>query len=105
MKSVSSLLLCFIFFSCVSGREKIFTGSTPANQPVRNFLGISLTDSIDFIRWKLSFEENKYSLSANYGIGKPNTSGFMEGGKWAKFSGELKKEKDSYWLTNGNKTI
>jgi len=105
MKTFSFLVGCFLFFSCVSGREKIFTGSTPANHVIRNFLGISLADSIDFIRWKLSFDQTKYSLSANYGIGKPNTNGFIAGGKWARFSGELKKGKDIYWLTNGNRAI
>ena len=75
----------FIFFmflllnSCVSGKEINYTASTPAGALVRNFLGISKTDSIDFIRWNLKIINLKeFDLTCSYGIGKPNTNGFID---------------------------
>jgi hypothetical protein len=102
----SAALLSFVFLiSCANGKEKTYTGSTPAAPVIRSFLGIPLSDSIDFIRWKLILGDNKYQLQCNYGIGKPNTNGFINGGKKIELSGELRKEKNYYRLQNGNKTL
>jgi hypothetical protein len=75
----------FIFFlflllnSCASGKEINYTSSTPAGNHVRNFLGISQTDSVDFIRWNLKIINlTEFELSCSYGIGKPNTNGFID---------------------------
>ena len=78
MKFTTALLLFVLFVSCASSKETNYTASTPASPLVRNFLGISLTDSIDFIRWKLSINDKQYSLDCKYGIGKPNTNGFYD---------------------------
>lgn len=101
MKAFTTLLSILIFASCVSSKETHYTASTPADPLVRTFLGISLTDSIDFIRWKLSLTDNKYSLQCSYGIGKPNTNGFYEEKK-VEFSGTAKKENNNYILERGN---
>src|SRR5689334_14865582 len=81
MKIFSVLLSSLIIVSCASGKEKTFVGCTPAAPVVRSFLGISLNDSVDFIRWKLIIDDDHYQLECNYGIGKPNTKGFINGGK------------------------
>jgi len=92
--------LLFRFFlillaSCAGGKESTYIGSTPAtSNVVRSFLGIPFSDSIDFIRWKITMLDNKYSLQCNYGIGKPNTNGFISNGKWIALRGGLKKEKN-----------
>lgn len=91
--------------SCVNGKERSYTGSIPANSIVKSFLGIPLSDSIDFIRWKLTLSDNAYTLNCNYGIGKPNTNGFINGGKKIELTGTLKKEKNYYLMQNGNKTL
>jgi hypothetical protein len=57
------------------------------------------------MRWKITFQDDKYKLSVNYGIGKPNTKGFFDGGKWMEQSGSLREEKYYAWLQNGNKTL
>ena len=98
----TAFLSMLLIVSCASGKENSYTGSTPAAPVVRSFLGISLTDSIDFIRWKLVLTNNQYTLNCNYGIGKPNTNGFMEGGKKVELHGALRKEKNDYLLQNGN---
>lgn len=59
--------------------EMNYTASTPAGSEVRDFLGISKVDSIDFIRWKLKITDLKdFHLSCSYGISKPNTNGFID---------------------------
>jgi len=71
----SCLLLAGVVFS-----QKInYTASTPAGQTVRDFLGISRSDSIDFIRWHVTITDHKqFNLSCSYGISKPNTNGFID---------------------------
>jgi hypothetical protein len=105
MKIIAMLLSVTFLASCASSKETSYTASTPAAPIVRTFLGISLTDSIDFIRWKLSITDNKYSLECNYGIGKPNTNGFYDGGKKVAFNGIAKKDNNNYILQNGNHTL
>src|ERR1043165_9526981 len=105
MRAILSFLILLPFFSCASGKET-YIGCTPANSnAIRNFLGISLTDSVDFIRWKISFQGDQYNLKCNYGIGKQNTKDFISGGKWAELSGSFRKEKNYYSLQSGNKTL
>jgi hypothetical protein len=105
MKLVASALIPFLFLFWESAKETTYAGSTPANEVVRAFLGISDADSVDFIRWSLAFENHKYTLRCNYGIGKPNTKGFIDGGKWAELHGAWTKEGNYYHLQNANKSL
>ena len=73
----------FLFLFLLTGghvdKEMNYTASTPADSAVRDFLMISQADSIDFIRWKLKIADLKeFTLSCSYGIGKPNTNGFID---------------------------
>jgi hypothetical protein len=99
------LLSILLVVSCVSRKEIAYTGSTPADNVIRSFLGIPLSDSVDFIRWKLILRDNRYQLQCNYGIGKANTNGFINGGEKIQLSGEYKKEKKYYHFQNGMKTL
>lgn len=105
MKIITIFLFNLLLVSCGSGKETFYTGSTPAGAMIRTFLEIPLSDSIDFIRWKLILRDNQYQLQCNYGIGKPNTDGFINGGKKVELSGEVKKEKNYYQLQNRDKTL
>ncbi len=105
MKFVLSFFILLPLIFPNSEKEKIFIGSTPANSVVRTFLGISLTDSIDFIRWKLVLQEGQYLLQCNYGIGKPNTNGFMNGGKRVEWKGAFSKQKNIYQLNYSNRKL
>jgi hypothetical protein len=104
-----NILLCIIsfirLFSCATQEIKYFTGSTPADHVVRRFLNIPLNDSVDFIRWKLKIEDSKYSLQCNYGIGKPNTNGFYDGGKKIDINGKLIKDNAFFYFQNGDKFL
>src|SRR6188768_750485 len=104
MKIIFPFLFTLIV-SCSSGKETIYVGSTPANTVVKTFLGISLADSVDFIRWKLVLGNDHYYLKCNYGISKPNTNGFWNNGKWIEMNGELKKENNYYSLQKQNEIL
>jgi len=105
MKFCSAILSIILLTSCASGKETNYTGSTPADNVVRSFLGIPFSDSIDFIRWKLELTDRTFKLHCNYGIGKPNTNGFINGGKTIEFNGPVKFENSRYRLQNGDKTL
>ena len=105
MRIIAIFLSLFYMTSCASGKEKSYTGSTPAAPVIKSFLGIPLSDSIDFIRWKLILRDDQYQLQCNYGIGKPNTNGFINGGVNIEVSGGVKKEKNYYHLQNGNRIL
>ena len=105
MKFIATLFSIAFFVSCANSRETNYTASTPAGKIVRIFLGISLTDSIDFIRWKLTLTDINYSLECNYGIGKPNTNGFYNNGMKVAFNGTVKKVKNGYVLQNGDHVL
>jgi hypothetical protein len=105
MKIVISLLSMLLSVACPGPGEKSYTASTPAAPIIKSFLGIPSTDSIDFIRWQITFSGNHYKLHCNYGIGKPNTNGFINGGGKIDLEGELKIEKNIYQLRNGNKIL
>lgn len=97
MKIIYSLFL-FLFAACAQGKQSVFVGCTPANHVIKSFLRIPFADSVDFIRWKITLQDEKYNLQCNYGIGKPNTNGFMSGGKRIEWDGPFKKEGNYYHL-------
>jgi hypothetical protein len=105
MKKTSYFLLLCFFFSGAKGKETNYTGSTPADNSVRSFLGIPMGDSVDFIRWQLALNDGSYKLNCNYGICKNNTNGFINGGKTIELSGAWGKDKKNYQLHSGEKTL
>ena len=104
MKIVFLFLFIPITFCC-NGMENTYTGSTPAANEVRSFLGIPLSDSVDFIRWWVTVADRTYHLKSNYGIGKPNTPGFWNGGKWIELNGRVAVNGKYYSFQNGNRTL
>lgn len=105
MKILQAILALLLFGSCANGKDTYFTGSTPADGIVRRFLGICETDSIDFIRWKLTLNDLRYSIDCHFGVGKPNTSGFMEGGKKIHLKGKVNRQSDAYVLSSHGKQL
>lgn len=87
-----------------NAEETVFHGSTPAHADVRDFLHIPLEDSIDFIRWNLRLNSNKYGLKCQFGISRGGTNGFIDP-KEVVLSGRLEKEGNLYTLFHGNKTV
>lgn len=103
MKIFSFLFVMMMICSNTSGKETVYQGSTPADTGVRDFLGISFTDSIDFIRWRIMIRSNHYDLTCKYGLSKGGTNGFTEE-KTISFSGELAKQ-DMYLLLQQRKKV
>ena len=99
-------LLVFLSVISLSGRAKplVYQGSTPAHRDVRVFLNISLTDSIDFIKWHLAIDADRYELSCKYGLAKGGTDGFTNE-KQARFSGKLAKDGHHYILRDDDRNF
>src|SRR5688572_6501219 len=104
MRTIAFILLLAFQFSCTSGKDRTFIASTPAHIDVREFLGISLTDSIDFIRWKLVFNDLRYTLECQYGLCLPNTDGFRDA-KRVNFSGNVTRDGNYYSLQQGSRIL
>ena len=94
-----------LFSSCSNTKGQSYTASTPAGLTIRSFLGIAAHDSIDFIRWQLSIDDTRFRLTCNYGIGKPNTNGFIDGGNNVAFTGACKQEPEYITLQYDNREI
>ena len=105
MKTLATVLSILFFVSCANSREADYTASTPAAPVVKKFLGIPPGDSIDFIRWKLSLNDLRFTLECNYGISKPNTNGFYDGGKAVFIKGTVQRDKNIYVLKNGDQIL
>lgn len=99
------VFVLILFYSCVNSKEKYYTGSTPVGPVVRSFFEIAATDSIDFMRWKLTITGNRYTITSNYGIGKPNTNGFIKGGKSIQLKGECRQDNKFYTLFKNGKEL
>jgi hypothetical protein len=85
-------------------KESIYVGCTPVESTVRKFFGISLTDSIDFMRWKLRLQYDSYNVTVEYGLGKNGTPGFTNG-KQIVLTGKLKREGNHVDLVNITRTL
>lgn len=81
-----------------------YVGSTPAHPVVRDFLQISLTDSIDFIRWKLEIDAGSFKLQCQYGLAQPGTPGFSNEQSVA-FDGQLTRSNNFSHLKHNGKKI
>ncbi|MEO7802445.1 MAG: hypothetical protein ABIR81_10610 [Ginsengibacter sp.] len=100
-------IVCLLLASTsfASAEEAKYTASTPAGPVVKNFIGILLDDSVDFIRWKLTLQTDSYTLECSYGISKPNTNGFINGGTTVSLAGKLIKSRKYYQLEYNNKHL
>ena len=68
------------------------TGSTPGDAMIKSIMGIDTATSIDFIRWDLQLQPadkgaGSFVLNLHYGVGKPNTQDFIDGGEKRKMEG------------------
>ena len=106
MKTSCSFLIALVIFCCVftAQGKSTYVGSTPPDQVVRKFLNISLTDSIDFIRWKLEIGSSAFELECQYGLAKAGTPGFTKDNNLI-VTGQLTKAGDYYHLRHNDKQI
>ena len=106
MKTYCSFLILFVIFCCVftTHGQSTYVGSTPPDQVVRKFLSISLTDSIDFIRWKLEIGSGAFKLECQYGLAKAGTPGFTKTNNVI-MTGQLTKTGNYYHLQHKDKQI
>lgn len=100
MKIITVLTFTFLYSFCFA-KEVQYHGCSPADAAVREFLNISRTDSIDFIRWKLVLNDNQFEINCSYGLCQPNTNGFSNEQR-VSFSGSLKKQGNYYELLHND---
>ncbi|KAA2240274.1 copper resistance protein NlpE [Chitinophaga agrisoli] len=64
-----------------------FAASTPCSQGTRPLPGMAANTDCEFIKWELTLYQDEhtkapttYQLHATYGLSKPGTTGFIDGG-------------------------
>lgn len=94
-KYVSTIALVVLFWSIACNakakEQNILVGSIPGDVIAKRMLAIDSEEKVDFIRLRIAMNEGdrKFELNAEYGIGKPNTRGFENGGKTMSAKGQL----------------
>jgi hypothetical protein len=89
--------LAFLFLFCVSAcyvqakEQNVLVGSIPGDAIAKYMLAIDQSENVDFIRLRIMLNEGdrRFDLRAVYGIGKPNTRDFENGGKTLAIKGDL----------------
>ena len=71
--------------------QNILVGSIPGDELAKQMLAIDPAENVDFIRLRIALNEGdrKFDLKATFGIGKPNTRDFENGGKSMSAKGQL----------------
>jgi hypothetical protein len=91
--------------------EVVYTGCTPGDQYIKSVFNIPAETKVDFIRWNLTLKKQKtFILNLVYGVSKPNTPGFIDGGKTLTLDGDYTVSENSrysvkrtiYWLKSAN---
>lgn len=91
---ITSVIILF-FYSCItdacsqtsSGKAvRTFVGSTPCDSFIMSTLQIPAGSKCDFLRWNLALnttnpKSDSFQIDVSYGESKPNTNGFIGGGK------------------------
>jgi hypothetical protein len=91
------LVLCAILMiraGRYSPEPVTFTGSTPCNGLTMQILAIPSETNCEFVKWKLMLSRDPrnqkptfFKLNVTYGISKPSTQGFIDGGKFSVIEG------------------
>lgn len=84
---IPALILCLSQGSIPSPTPEIYVGASPCDPAVRPLLLIPADASCEMVKWKLAFFKNpenlsnsRYALEYTYGMTKPGTQGFLDGG-------------------------
>lgn len=104
MKTCYLLPVVMMVSLAAAASGRVYVASTPANAVVRDFLQISQTDSIDFIRWQLELGTSTYTLRCRYGLSKPSTPDFVNEQKVA-LEGPLSYANNRYKLHYKNRSL
>ncbi|HEY1054739.1 MAG TPA: hypothetical protein VGE24_06370 [Emticicia sp.] len=98
---IKLLLLNGIFFASFAQDSRPFVtyvGTSPCGNILKPFLGVANEPDCEFTKWTMTLYPQKANAPAavklvyRYGVGKPNTSGFMDE-KRAEFEGHWTIEK------------
>lgn len=85
--------LCFTNMAS-SPAPEVFIGSSPCDPVMRPWMSIPSNTDCEFIKWKLLLFKNpennqqqRFNLTYTYGVSKPGTQGFLNGGSNAEMTG------------------
>lgn len=85
--------LCFTNMAS-SPAPEVFAGSSPCDPVMRPWMAIPSNTDCEFIKWKLLLFKNpendqqqRFNLTYTYGVSKPGTEGFLNGGHNAEMTG------------------
>jgi len=107
---IGMLTFCGCAQGSTASTETLLVGSTPGDKVIKSMLGIDANIPVDFIRWHLVLQERgkSFIMSAHYGVGKPNTPDFEDGGEKRTFEGKYavssEGNREIYTLTSTNMT-
>jgi hypothetical protein len=91
--------------------EVVYIGCTPGDQYIKSVFDIPADNKVDFMRWNLTLKNQKtFLLHLEYGVSRPNTTGFIDGGKLLTLEGEFSVshtiindvKRTIYWLKSNN---
>lgn len=92
---VTSLSMFTNGYSQTSSTFGFFVGSSPCGNIIRPLLNMPLTAECEFTKWKITLHQDSvtrapttFNISCVYGIGQPNTSGFVGGGTKVEITGK-----------------
>ena len=93
--------ICLVACDVQAKEPSILVGSIPGDAVAKRMLAIDGSENVDFIRLRIILNEGdrKFDMNAGYGIGKPNTRDFENGGKSFSVRGVLEiKERDNHLI-------
>ncbi len=92
---VTSLSMFFKGYSQTSSTFGFFVGSSPCGNVIRPLLNMPLTAECEFTKWTITLYQDAvtrapttFNISWVYGVGQPNTSGFVGGGTKVEIAGK-----------------
>ena len=96
-------MILVLSLACTSQAKEpnVLVGSIPGDAAAKQMLAIDAAENVDFIRLRIALNEGDrlFEMKATYGIGKPNTRDFENGGKAMSLKGRFEiKERDGYLI-------
>ena len=111
--TVSNVFICVCILLAINcsaadthSPQFVLVASTPGDELIKSRLAIPAETKVDFIRWELNLkdlpaEEDTFMLNIVFGVGKPNTTGFMNGGENRSIAGTYTVTKSVNQTVNG----
>ncbi|MBS1660340.1 MAG: hypothetical protein JST68_04745 [Bacteroidetes bacterium] len=82
-------LIIILVMSCWGSQDPaVFVGSTPCSERSRPLPGMAAEMPCEFMKWRLTLYPKTFELHCAYGMTKPGTKDFADGGRTIDLKGE-----------------